>query len=104
MRLVCRNFDFLAYDEGHTVSHEEFRISNKAPAELCRSFRLFITGTLMNNGPHDIEKVMKLCEWGEQPGWAKTCTPERIFHRESRAPLRVPLLKRMLRVRTDQVL
>ena len=79
-RLVCRNFDFLGYDEGHTVSHDEFKVSNRSPAELCRGFRLFITGTLMNNGPRDVEKVMRLCEWPEAPGWANTCTPEAVFN------------------------
>lgn len=80
-RLVIRNFDFLGYDEGHTVSHDEFKVSNRAPAELCRGFRLFITGTLMNNGPRDVEKVMKLCEWPVASGWATSCTPAAVFER-----------------------
>ena len=102
-RLVVRNFDFLGYDEGHTVSHDEFKVSNRSPAELCRGFRLFITGTLMNNGPRDVEKVMKLCEWPVPSGWATSCTPTAVFNRSSRRSLRAPLLARMLRVRTDQV-
>ena len=98
--MVARNFSVLVYDEVQLVSNDETAISYQAPERLARCFRIFVTGTLMNNGPQDVEKVMKLCNWDEPKGWAKDATPENIFDPSQRENLRIPLYPHLLRLRT----